>query len=57
MAYAKSLFGPYPGQWTLEQQCWFEDAVVAIGYKDYNAARVPGPPRERYCNRGCQRNV
>lgn len=42
MAFAKSQFGPYPGQWTLEQQCWFEDVVVAIGFKDYNAMRVPG---------------
>ena len=42
MAFAKSQFGPYPGQWTLEQQCWFEEVMVAISFKDYNAIRVPG---------------
>ncbi len=42
MAIAKDAFGPYPGQWTLEEQFWFEEVMVAIGFKDYNAARIPG---------------
>ena len=42
MSLAKSQFGPYPGQWTLEEQYWFEETVVAIGFKDYNQCRVPG---------------
>lgn len=42
MSLAKSQFGPYPGQWTLEEQHWFEEVVVAIGFKDYNRCRVPG---------------
>ncbi len=42
MAIAKDAFGPYPGQWTLEQQCWFEEMMVRIGFKEYNAIRIPG---------------
>ena len=42
MSLAKAQFGPIPGQWTLEEQYWFEEMVVAIGFKDYNQCRVPG---------------
>ncbi len=42
MALAKAEFGPMPGRWTLEQQYWFEEAAVAIGFKDVNVKRVPG---------------
>lgn len=42
MALAKAAYGPIPGRWTLEQQYWFEEMAVAIGFKDYNAARIPG---------------
>ena len=41
MSLAKSQFGPYPGQWTLEEQYWFEETVVAIGFKDYNRCHIP----------------
>lgn len=42
MSLAKAQFGPYPGQWTLEEQYWFEETVVSIGFKDYNQCRIPG---------------
>ena len=42
MALAKAQFGPIPAGWTLEDQFWFEEAVIAIGFKDYNSRRVPG---------------
>lgn len=42
MSLAKAQFGPYPGQWTLEEQYWFEETMVSIGFKDYNQCRVPG---------------
>ncbi len=42
MAIAKEAFGPYPGQWTLEEQYWFEEMAVAIGFKAVNYARIPG---------------
>lgn len=41
MALAKAEYGPIPGRWTLEQQYWFEEMAVAIGFKEYNAARIP----------------
>lgn len=41
MSLAKAQFGPYPGQWTLEEQYWFEETVVSIGFKDYNQCRIP----------------
>lgn len=41
MSLAKSQFGPYPGQWTLEEQYWFEETVVAVGFKDYNRCHIP----------------
>ncbi len=43
MSLAKSQFGPIPGQWTLEEQYWFEETVVAIGFKDYNYCLIPSP--------------
>lgn len=42
MDLAKSQFGPYPGQWTLEEQYWFEETLITIGFQDYNQCRVPG---------------
>ena len=32
MAMAKAEFGPMPAQWTLEEQNWFDDVCVAIGF-------------------------
>ena len=42
MALAKAEFGPIPARWTLEQQYWFEETVIAIGFKDVNTRRIPG---------------
>lgn len=42
MALAKSQFGPYPSAWTLEQQYWFEETMVAIGFKPVNYKLIPG---------------
>ena len=42
MSLAKSQFGPYPGQWTLEEQYWFEETLVAIGFQDANYCLIPG---------------
>ncbi len=41
MALAKSEFGPYPAGWTLEQQYWFEEVMIAIGFKDVNYCCLP----------------
>lgn len=48
MSLAKSQFGPYPGQWTLEEQYWFEETVVAIGFKDYNRCHIPAEGEMSY---------
>lgn len=42
MALAKAQFGPLPGRWSLEEQRWFEEMMVAIGFKAYNVCRIPG---------------
>lgn len=42
MAIAKQAFGDIPAGWTLEQQYWFEEIMVAIGFKEVNYHRVPG---------------
>lgn len=39
---AKSQFGPYPGQWTLEEQYWFGEMCTAIGYQDSSSYHLPG---------------
>lgn len=41
MAIAKAEFGENPSVWTLEQQKWFGDACVAIGFVDENDAGMP----------------
>lgn len=41
MSLAKSQFGPYPGQWTLEQQWWFEETMIAIGFHERNCCLIP----------------
>lgn len=42
MSLAKSQFGPYPGQWTLEEQYWFGEMTSTIGFTDYNQYHIPG---------------
>ena len=41
MALAKSEFGYVYDQWTLEQQYWFDEVMVAIGFRKMNSARLP----------------
>ncbi len=48
MSLAKSQFGPIPGQWTIEEQYWFEETVVDIGFKDYNQCRIPSESELTY---------
>ena len=48
MSLAKAQFGPYPGQWTLEEQYWFEEMVVAVGFKEYNRCHIPGEGEMSY---------
>lgn len=38
---AKSQFGPYPGQWTIEEQYWFGEMCTAIGYQDSSSYHLP----------------
>ena len=42
LSLAKAQFGPYPGQWTLEEQYWFGEMTSAIGFSDYNEYHIPG---------------
>lgn len=42
MALAKSEFGPIHGQWTLEQQHWFGEVMVSIGFRETNPSCLPG---------------
>lgn len=42
MSLAKAQFGPQPGQWTIEQQYWFGEMDVAIGFVDVNHNCLPG---------------
>lgn len=39
---AKSQFGPYPAQWTIEEQYWFGEMCTAIGYQDSSSYHLPG---------------
>ena len=41
MLLAKAEFGEQPERWTIEQQKWFDDACVAIGFIDSNEKDVP----------------
>lgn len=41
MAIAKAAFGPAPAAWTLEQQNWFDDACVAIGFIPQKEKALP----------------
>lgn len=41
MSLAKAQFGPYPGQWTLEEQYWFGEMTSIIGLADYNTYYIP----------------
>lgn len=42
MAIAKAEFGDMPAAWTLEQQNWFDDVCVAIGFIDEKNKAMPG---------------
>ncbi len=42
MSLAKAQFGPYPGQWTIEEQYWFEEMMIAIGFTEDNWCCLPG---------------
>lgn len=48
MSLAKAQFGPYPGQWTLEEQYWFEETMMAIGFKEQNRCHIPGEGEMSY---------
>lgn len=41
MEFAKAEFGPNPGQWTMEQQKWFDDMCVAICFIDAPEKGLP----------------
>lgn len=41
MLLAKAEFGEQPEAWTIEQQKWFDDACVAIGFIDSNEKGLP----------------
>ncbi|MDD3882611.1 MAG: PepSY domain-containing protein [Eubacteriales bacterium] len=41
MAMAKAEFGDYPDAWTLEQQKWFDDVCVAIGFISQEEKSIP----------------
>lgn len=47
MALAKAEFGDDPGTWTLEQQNWFDDVCVAIGYIQEKEKALPDNAEER----------
>ncbi len=48
MALAKAQFGPIPGQWTIEEQYWFEEMMIAIGFKEVNCCRLPAEGEMTY---------
>lgn len=48
MSLAKAQFGPYPGQWTIEEQYWFEEMMIAIGFKEVNYCRLPAEGEMTY---------
>lgn len=45
---AKSQFGPYPAQWTIEEQYWFGEMCAAIGYQDSSSYHLPGEDEMSY---------
>ena len=45
---AKSQFGPYPAQWTIEEQYWFGEMCAAIGYQDSSSYHLPGENEMSY---------
>lgn len=42
MQIAKAEFGGQPELWTIEQQKWFDDVCVAIGFVESNEKALPG---------------
>lgn len=46
MAMAKAEFGDAPERWTLEQQKWFDDVCVAIGFIDAPHKGLPDEPAQ-----------
>ena len=42
MAVCRAAFGGNYGEWTLAQQYWFQDMMVAIGYAAGNDMQMPG---------------
>lgn len=42
MELAKNDFGPIFSQWTLEEQHWFGEVMVSLGFRDTNPSCLPG---------------
>lgn len=42
LSLAKSQFGPYPGQWTLEEQWWFGEMCKVVGHQEVSNYHLPG---------------
>ncbi len=43
MAICREAFGGLYYQWTLEQRHWFNEMLIAIGYRSENPVKLPGP--------------
>ena len=43
MAVCRVAFGGNYGEWTIAEQHWFQDVMVAIGWADENRVELPGP--------------
>lgn len=67
MLFAKSEFGEQPETWTIEQQKWFDEACVAIGFIDTSEKDLPSEVdiseeeayrlAKQYVNEQCGPNV
>ena len=43
MAVCRVAFGGNYGEWTIAEQHWFQDVMVAIGWVEENRVALPGP--------------
>ena len=43
MAVCRTAFGGTYGEWTIAEQHWFQDVMVAIGWAEQNYVALPGP--------------
>ena len=43
MAVCRTAFGGNYGEWTIAEQHWFQDVMVAIGWAEHNYVALPGP--------------